>query len=133
MKKLALILVLFASPAFAQTATTNALTSAQQKIMDALNAFNAQLGAFVKTDLDSAIADAKAQTPPDTAAIACWTAWESLIMPPAPSGASFAYAYQRVRDFEQQAPTINTNCAKMMPSIVIAFNNVIALAQKFGQ
>jgi hypothetical protein len=62
------------------------------------------------TDLQNALADANAQTPPDTAAANCYTALLALKASPAfsapPAGSGVFYGIQKGRDLEAQIATL---------------------------
>jgi hypothetical protein len=98
---------------------------------------------FTTSDLQAALADANAQTPPDAAAAACYTALlavvNSNIANPLPSGPGLFQALQKARDAKailasMQSPTgplsaLNTACA---PLVLDAQNTLVALGVTTG-
>lgn len=98
---------------------------------------------FTTADLQAALADANAQTPPDTAGAACYTALLAVVSSPAanplPSQAGIFEALQKARDAQAmlanlQSPngplaSINTACA---PIIMNAQNTLIGLGVAAG-
>ena len=129
------------SPASAQTKPTSAtskipIATAQQNPLAVLKAFTA-------TDLQAAITDANAQTPPDTVAAGCYTAVLALVNSnvanPLPTSPGVFQALQKARDAKAflaqvQSPTgplagLNTACA---PIVLDAQNTLIALGVGVG-
>ena len=88
----------------------------------------AVLQQFTVADLQAALADAKAQTPPDTVAATCYAALipfvQSQVQNPLPAGAGAFQALQKARDAKAylaniQSPTgplagLNTACAPLV-------------------
>jgi hypothetical protein len=138
------ILALFCSialattPAFAATTTTKKV-AASTAVTDPL----VVLQSFTVSDLQAAITDAQAQTPPDTTAVACYNALlplvQSGIANPLPSGLGIFQALQKARDAKAflaniQSPTgplsgLNTACA---PLVLDAQNTLVALGVGVG-
>ena len=120
------LIVLQAIPARAQTPAIPAQVQAiMTQITDALNGvinFGAQFG---QTDLNLAIADAKAQG--NTAAAACWQTIETLNLPPIPTGAGLAYFKQRYLDASSQYVAVNNNCNAVAPLFVKLYNQFVQL------
>ena len=146
MKKIvisALALALLATPAFAQSSrvggavplpkarpttapATSQLTSAQVQ----QNPF-ALLQQFSAADLTAALADANAQTPPDTTSAQCYTALLALVNSPLnsplPAGPGAFQLLQKARDMKQflasiQAPNgplsqLNLACAPLIMDV----------------
>lgn len=76
----------------------------------------AQLGKYTAADVDAALADAQAQTPPDGVAIACWTTVKAALpVLNTPAGAGAAVALQKARDVQAVAPQVARNCAGIIP------------------
>lgn len=143
MKKiiLALALIALATPAFAQPAkpaVKQPLTaaSAQQNPIALLQQFSV-------ADLQAALADANAQTPPDTTAAPCYTALiaivQSPIANPLPAGPGVFQALQKARDAKANlaailSPTgplqgLNIACAPLVMSVN---NTLLALGVTTG-
>lgn len=107
------------------------VTQAQQNPLAVIQQFTA-------TDLNNALADANAQTPPDTVAAACYTALLTVvnnpINNPLPNAPGAFLLFQKGRDLQAllanlQSPTgplapINTACA---PLVLSAQNTLIQL------
>lgn len=87
------------------------------------------LQSFTVTDLQAAIADAQAQTPPDTVAITCYNALipavQANVNNPLPTKAGIFLAIQKARDFVDNGTAIlasiqngplNTACAPLVLS-----------------
>jgi hypothetical protein len=103
----------------------------------------ALLAQFTIGDLQAALADANAQTPPDTAAAACYAALltvvQSKVADPLPSGPGIFQALQKARDAKAlianlQSPTgplsaLNNSCA---PLVMDAQNTLLALGVSVG-
>jgi len=144
MKKLivGLIFLLFAQPAFAQlpkpkpaiAKPTIAQTQANPLLL---------IQQFSAADLNAAIADANAQTPPDTVAAGCYQAILAVVNSPAsnplPTGVGVFQALQKARDAKAlvanlQSPTgplatINNACAAV---VLDAQNTLITLGVSVG-
>jgi hypothetical protein len=98
---------------------------------------------FTVADLQAALADAQAQTPPDTVAVNCYTALipfvQSQVQNPLPSGAGAFQALQKARDAKAylaniQSPTgplagLNTACA---PLVLDVQNTLVTLGVSVG-
>jgi hypothetical protein len=98
---------------------------------------------FTIADLQAALADATAQTPPDTVAAACYTALipfvQSQVQNPLPAGAGAFQALQKARDAKAylaniQSPTgplasLNTACA---PLVLDVQNTLVTLGLSVG-
>ena len=98
---------------------------------------------FTVQDLQAALADAQAQTPPDTVAANCYTAMipfvQSQVQNPLPSGAGAFQALQKARDAKAylaniQSPTgplagLNIACA---PLILDVQNTLLTLGVSVG-
>ncbi len=98
---------------------------------------------FAVSDLQAALADANAQTPPDTSAAACYTALiavvQSNVANPLPAGPGLFQALQKARDAKAlianlQSPTgplssLNTACA---PLVMDANATLLALGVTTG-
>jgi hypothetical protein len=98
---------------------------------------------FTVADLQAALADAQAQTPPDTVAANCYTALipfvQSQVENPLPSGAGAFQALQKARDAKAylaniQSPTgplagLNTACA---PLVLDVQNTLVTLGISIG-
>ena len=132
---------LFAAPALAQPKTATAkpkLTTAQ-----AVTNQIALLQAFTVTDLQAALADAQAQTPPDTTAVTCYTAVLGLVNSnvanPLPTTPGLFEALQKARDAKAllaniASPTgplanLNNACA---PLILSVQNTLLGLGVAVG-
>jgi len=101
------------------------------------------LQGFTVSDLEAALADAKAQTPPDTAAASCYTALlaivQSNVAAPFPAGPGLFQALQKARDAKAlianlQSPTgplatLNDACA---PLVLDAQNTLLGLGVSVG-
>lgn len=74
---------------------------------------------FTLTDLQAALADAQAQTPPDTVAANCYTALITLmnnpIANPIPSQAGAFIIFQKARDLQNALATLNSNNGPLTP------------------
>jgi hypothetical protein len=98
---------------------------------------------FTVADLQAALADAQAQTPPDTAAVTCYTALipfvQSQVQNPLPTGAGVFQALQKARDAKAylaniQSPTgplagLNIACA---PLVLDVQNTLVTLGVSVG-
>ena len=98
---------------------------------------------FTVSDLQAALADANAQTPPDTAAAACYSALltvvQSNVASPLPAGPGLFQALQKARDAKAlianlQSPTgplsaLNTACA---PLVLDAQSTLLGLGVGVG-
>jgi hypothetical protein len=121
-------------PALAGTRPT--VTQAQQNPLVVLQQ-------FAVADLQAALADATAQTPPDTVAAACYTALipfvQSQVQNPLPAGAGVFQALQKARDAKAylaniQSPTgplagLNSACA---PLVLDVQNTLVTLGISVG-
>jgi hypothetical protein len=101
------------------------------------------LQSFTVSDLQAALADANAQTPPDAAAAACYTALlavvQSNVANPVPAGPGLFQALQKARDAKAlianlQSPTgplaaLNNSCA---PLLLDAQNTLLGLGVSVG-
>lgn len=140
--------LIFAAPALAANAMTPSksrpahgaarptATQAQQNPL-------AVLQQFTVADLQAALADAKAQTPPDTVAANCYAALipfvQSQVQNPLPSGAGAFQALQKARDAKAylaniQSPTgplagLNIACA---PLVLDVQNTLVTLGISVG-
>jgi hypothetical protein len=119
-------LALYAQPAGAQT--TNQVQTVLAQIQSVLDQFINAGEQFVSADLNLAIADAKAQTPPNTAAVTCWQTIETLNFQPIPQGAGLAYFKQRYLDAAAQYVALNQNCSAIAPLFVKAYDAFIQQA-----
>ncbi len=96
------------------------------------------LQAFTLADLKAALADANAQTPPDTDHADCWAALiplvEAGIANPLPKGAGLAQLAQKYFDFEARAAqplfprSVVKACAVVTSDLRITFLRLAALA-----
>lgn len=128
---LALVLPLYMGRAQAQTATSPAssqLTAAQAQIYSALNTVIGFVGGFIQADLNAAIADAQAQSPPNTQAIACWQAIAKIPVTSVPNGAGLAYLKQRFLDLQGLYMPLNLNCGSVAPLFLKQYNQFMSLA-----
>jgi len=103
----------------------------------------ALLRQFTVSDLEAALADANAQTPPDATAAACYKALlavvQSNVANPLPAGPGIFQALQKARDAKAlianlQSPTgpladLNASCA---PLVLDAQNTLLALGVSVG-
>ncbi len=138
--------IMFAvSPAMAQTkkAAVAASTSAKLTATAVQNNPLLLLQQFTENDLNAALADANAQTPPDTAAAACYTALLAVAKTPGvnplPAGPGVFQALQKARDAKallasMQSPSgplaqLNNACA---PLVLDAQNTLVALGVTTG-
>ncbi len=100
------------------------------------------LQAFTVEDLQAALADASAQTPPDTTAATCYAALipvvQTNVKNPLPAGVGGFQAFQKARDLIANANEVkanltggalNTACA---PLVLSAQNTILMLATKVG-
>lgn len=144
MKKiiLALALVAFATPALAQSP---AKPAAKQPLTAASAQQNpiALLQQFSVSDLQAALADANAQTPPDVTSAQCYSALitivQSPITNPLPAGPGVFQALQKARDAKANlasllSPTgplqnLNIACAPLVMSVN---NTLLALGVTTG-
>ena len=122
-----------AAPAAPAAATTAKITTAQAQQNPLL-----VLQQFSAADLQNALNDANAQTPPDTVSAACWAALLTLvnnpINNPLPTAPGAFLLFQKARDLQGllanlQSPSgplapVNTACA---PLILSAQNTLIQL------
>jgi hypothetical protein len=132
---------LFAAPALAQPKTATAkpkLTTAQ-----AVTNQIALLQAFTVTDLQAALADAQAQTPPDTVSAACYSALipivQSNIANPLPAGLGGFQALQKARDLQNLISNIQSQNGPLAPLVtacaplILSVQNVlVGLGLKVG-
>ena len=126
-------------PAFRSAAAGNAkpsVTQAQQNPLIVVRQFTI-------ADLQAALADAQAQTPPDTVAVNCYTALipfvQSQAQNPLPAGAGVFQALQKARDAKAylaniQSPTgplasLNIACA---PLVLDVQNTLVTLGVSVG-
>lgn len=141
-KNLALLLVgaslALVSPATAQQPKAKPAAAKQLTAAQAQQNPLAVIQQFTATDLQAALTDANAQTPPDTVAAACYTALLTIvnnpINNPLPTAPGAFQLFQKGRDLQAllanlQSPTgplapINTACA---PLILSAQNTLIQL------
>jgi len=131
-------LVWLCVPAHAQTKVAAKVTTAQATANPLL-----LLQTFTETDLNAALADAQAQTPPDAPAVTCYTAVLAIVKTnvanPLPTTAGAFSALQKARDAKAmigslQAPNgplavLNNACA---PLVMDAQNTLIALGVAVG-
>lgn len=158
MIRVILFSLLLATSAFAQSsregptvrkAAPKATTSGQTSSSGQISAAQAQnnpiavIQTFTVNDLQAALADAQAQTPPDTTAANCYQALipivQSSVANPLPAGPGAFQAIQKIRDAKAllanlQSPTgplaaLNTACA---PLILDAQNTLIQLGVTTG-
>jgi len=136
-----LLAAAIATPAFAQ----NRGAAPGAKLTTAAVQSNplALIKTFTVADLQAALADAKAQTPPDTAAANCYAALltvvQSNVANPLPAGPGIFQALQKARDAKAvlanlQSPTgplagLNTACA---PLVIDAQNTLLMLGVNVG-
>lgn len=112
----------------AQTPTTPSINPAVQNIYSALNNIIGFVGGLVQADLNAAIADAQAQTPPNAAAIACWSSIAKIPQTSIPTGAGLAYLKQRFLDLQSLYQPLNLNCGSVAPLFLKQYNQFMALA-----
>ena len=138
---IALVLAILATPALAQSARINAVPTPQPRPAAAStakltpaavqqNPF-ALLQQFSASDLTAALADANAQTPPDTTSASCYTALLALVNSPVnsplPAGPGAFQLLQKARDMQSflaniQSPggplsQLNIACAPLVMSV----------------
>jgi hypothetical protein len=125
-------LVLQTFPAFAASTKPAATSATKAKITVTQAQANpiAVLQSFTVADLQAALADAQAQTPPDTVSASCYTALIPLVQSgvgnPLPTGLGAFQLLQKARDAQAlianlQSPTgplaaLNTACAPLILS-----------------
>ena len=128
---LATLLAALATPAMAQKPAKPKPTIAQTQSNPLL-----LIQQFSENDLNAAIADAQAQSPPDTVAVGCYQAILTVVKSPAanplPAGVGAFQALQKARDAKAllanlQSPTgplatINNACA---PIVLDAQNTLV--------
>lgn len=154
LSKLVLAACLLAGPAFAapKAVPVPPARPAPQVLWDPLHLFSpgttpqtnpvTALQQFTVADLQAALADAQAQTPPDTTAANCYTALIPIVQTnvknPLPSGMGGFQAFQKARDLITNASQIqssftggalNTACA---PLVLSAQNTILMLATQVG-
>jgi hypothetical protein len=141
-------MLVFAAPAFAASKiplqkSRSAHAGARPTVTQAQQNPLAVLQQFTVADLQAALADAKAQTPPDTVAANCYGALipfvQSQVQNPLPSGAGAFQALQKARDAKAylaniQSPTgplagLNTACA---PLVLDVQNTLVTLGISVG-
>lgn len=116
-------------PVFAQaTPTAPALNPAITQIYTVLNNILGFAGGFVQADLNAAIADAQAQTPPNTQAVSCWQAIAKIPPTAIPAGAALAYLKQRFLDLQGLYMPLNLNCGSVAPLFLKEYNQFMSLA-----
>lgn len=104
------------------------LTSAETQLYAALNTIIGFVGGFVQADLQAAIADAQAQTPPNTQAAACWQAIAKIPVTTIPTGAGLAFLKQKFIDLQMLYVPLNTNCGSIAPLFLKGYNQFMSLA-----
>lgn len=138
---------LFVVPAMAAnkaaTPQPKAVVSSKPTVAQAQQNPLVVLQKFTVADLQAALADAQAQTPPDTVAANCYAALipfvQSQVQNPLPSGAGAFQALQKARDAKAylaniQSPTgplagLNTACA---PLVLDVQNTLVTLGVSVG-
>ncbi len=138
---------MFAAPAMAAnkaaTPPPKAAVSSKATVAQAQQNPLVVLQSFTVADLQAALADAQAQTPPDTVAANCYTALipfvQSQVQNPLPSGAGAFQALQKARDAKAylaniQSPTgplagLNTACT---PLVLDVQNTLVTLGVSVG-
>lgn len=120
--------LLCAAPAQAQNAQLAQAQAVVAQVQTVLNDLISAGEQFVQTDLNLALADAKAQG--NTSAAACWTDLLALNFAPIPTGAGLAYFKQRLLDAEAVYVKVNQDCAHPAPLFVKAYNAFINQANQ---
>lgn len=141
------ILALLTVPAMAQTKTTAkaATTVPAPKLTTAQAIANqvALIQAFTVSDLQAALADAQAQTPPDTVSASCYTALipivQSNIANPLPTGLGGFQALQKARDLQNLVAGLQSQNGPLAPLVtacaplILSVQNVlVGLGLKTG-
>jgi hypothetical protein len=119
------------TPALAQTSAPQAnavLTAAQTQVYAALNSIVGFAGGFVQADLNAAIADAQAQTPPNAQAVSCWQAIAKIPVTAIPTGAGLAYLKQKFLDLQSLYMPLNLNCGSVAPLFLKEYNQFMSMA-----
>ena len=104
----------------------------QAKLAANANAFNEIFTSFIGADLNAAIALAQKATPPDAAGVLCWQTILALAPPPITPGAGLATLIQYARSLVAQQGAVNTNCGAVLPSFVLAFNQMVSALIQIG-
>ena len=102
----------------------------QAKLAASANAFNDIFVSFIGADLDAAIALANSKN--DAAGAACWATIKSLAPPAITPGAGLATLIQYGRSLVSQQGAVNTNCGAVLPSFVLAFNQMVSALIQIG-
>jgi hypothetical protein len=142
-----LALSLAAAPAFAQTKTPAAKTAAPAaaKLTTAQALANqvALIQAFTVGDLQAALTDAQAQTPPDAVAASCYSALipvvQSNVANPLPAGLGGFQALQKARDLQNMIQNLQSTNGPLAPLVtacaplILSVQNVlVGLGLKTG-
>jgi len=104
--------------------------AALRSLVNQVQQFIAQ---FTGADLDAAIANAKAQIPPDNIGAACWTDLKSLLPPTIPEGAGIAYIIQVTRDFDLQLGKVYSDCVTVSPKLIAVIQSFDVQLKTFVQ
>lgn len=124
---IAFLLCSHTTDARAQTAPS-VLSAAETQLYASLNVVFGFVGGFLSADLNAAIADAQAQTPPNTQAVACWQAIGKIPVSSIPTGAGLAYLKQRFLDLQSLYMPLNLNCGSVAPLFLKEYNQFMSLA-----
>ena len=108
-----------AAPTYA--AQTKTKTSAKLTTAQAVTNQIALIQAFTVSDLQAALADAQAQTPPDTVSASCYSALipivQSNVANPLPAGLGGFQALQKARDLQNLIANINSPNGPLAPLV----------------
>jgi len=89
------------------------------------------LNQVTTADLNAAIMDANAQTPPDTIGAKCWQDWLAVLPPNGlPDGAGLAWLVQKLRDLQTAVGNLNNDCRQVTPTLLSQLNNVMLILAK---
>ena len=130
-----------AAPTYA--AQTKTKTSAKLTTAQAVTNQIALIQAFTVSDLQAALADAQAQTPPDTVSASCYSALipivQSNVANPLPAGLGGFQALQKARDLQNLIANINSPNGPLAPLVtacaplILSVQNVlVGLGLKAG-
>jgi hypothetical protein len=108
-------------PASAQPKTTAAKPVAKLTTAQAQSNPLQVLQTFTVSDLQAALADAQAQTPPDTVSAACYSALipvvQSNLQNPLPSSLGAFQALQKARDLQNTIANLQSNNGPLTPLV----------------
>ena len=137
----AMACLVLATPTYA--AQTKTKTSAKLTTAQAVTNQIALIQAFTVSDLQAALADAQAQTPPDTVSASCYSALipivQSNVANPLPAGLGGFQALQKARDLQNLIANINSPNGPLAPLVtacaplILSVQNVlVGLGLKAG-